>query len=115
MPQQLVEGWTERIRSQLFADGSPFDLTNYDNNLPASVTMLLFGKDRAQVNYAGQAGVVSAEAASGIVFFDPGPNDLKASLSPYTVRWKVTDSAGKVAFFPNGDPDEWDVEPVSGA
>ena len=105
--QTLVQGWTERIRTQLFADGAPFDLTGYDEP-PASVEMLLYNCAKVLVTPSGTSGIDTP--ATGIVYFDPAPDDLLASMSPYSVRWQVTDSAGKIAFFPNGRPDVWTVQ-----
>jgi len=114
--QQLVEGWTERVRDQLLVDGAPLDLTAYaGDDPPASVVMQLFGRDGKAVAFEGEAGVDAEGGATGVVYFDPDADDLKASLSPYTVRWKVTDSFGKVVFFPNGDPEIWVVDSPSGA
>jgi hypothetical protein len=114
--QQLVEGWTERVRTKLLVDGAALDLTAYaGDDPPASIVMELYGRNGRQVEYEGTAGVEEGSAEEGIVYFDPDEDDLKASLSPYKVRWKVTDSFGKVVFFPNGDPEVWTVSSVSGA
>ena len=105
--QTLVQGWTERIRTQLFADGAAFDLTGYSTS-PASVEMLLYNRSKLLVTPTGISGIDTASA--GIVYFDPASDDLLAAMSPYYVRWKVTDSFGKMVFFPNGNPEVWNVQ-----
>lgn len=110
MAEQFVEGWTERIRDQLFVTPAgtttpvPLDLTNW------TVQLLLYDVLNVPVAYSGTAGIDTA--LQGIVYFDPAPTDLLARHSPYSVRWKVTDNAGKVAFFPVdplGAPEQWIV------
>jgi len=105
--QTLVQGWTERIKTQLVADGAPFDLTGYATP-PASVQMLLYSRLGIPLTFTGSVGLDTP--ALGIVYFDPGSADLVASQSPYGVRWKITDSAGKSVFFPNGALEEWYVQ-----
>lgn len=106
MSQFLVEGWTERIRTQLLADGTPFPLTDYDLP-PAAVEMILATNLGAIVTPSGVSGIDTP--STGIVYFDPEPSDLLAKHSPYSVRWKVTDSDGKSVFFPNDAAEQWIV------
>jgi hypothetical protein len=101
MAIDLVEGWTERIVYQLSADGVNQALTG------AGVEMLLYDKHNRPVAYSGTAGI--SDVALGKVYFDPTAADLVNSLSPYEVRWKVTDLSGKIAFFPNGNIELWNV------
>lgn len=105
MTEYLVEGWTERIVEQLTSDGAVQDLTGL------TVALQLYDNTDTAVSYAGSSGTVSA--ASGTVFFDPAAGDLVASKSPYRVRWKVVDGAGKVAYWPAGQNDapvKWNVD-----
>jgi hypothetical protein len=101
MMQTLVQGWTERVKTQLFADGAAFNLTGF------TVAMVVYTENGSIFAPAGTSGVDTA--ATGIVYFDPSAADLMAVNSPYLVRWKVTDSGGKSAFFPNGAAEQWVV------
>ncbi len=105
MTEYLVEGWTERIVETLTTDGVAQNLTGL------TVTMLLYDNTDTKITYGGTSGIVSA--AAGTVYFDPASTDLLASKSPYSVRWKVTDGSGKVAYWPAGQSDapvKWNVD-----
>jgi hypothetical protein len=100
----LVEGWTERIIETLTSDGTPFDLTG------TRVDLVMWDNRNRPVVFSGSEGI--SDAATGKVYFDPSPTDLLEALSPYQIRWKVTDIAsGRSAFFPDGlsDPGQWIV------
>jgi hypothetical protein len=98
---QLVEGWTGPVKFQLLADGSPQDLTG------ATVELILIGADDVAIDTA--ADVVVTEPLLGKLQYNPDPTDLTAAKSLYRGRFKVTDSLGKVVFFPSGQPDSWEV------
>lgn len=97
----MVEGWTERVKYTLTADGVAVNLTGM------TVTLLLYDKDKIPFAYGGSSGIVTA--ASGIVYFDPLASDLLDANAPYYARWKVVDGAGKVSFFPNSFAERWTV------
>jgi len=97
----VVEGWTERIRCQLVADGSAQNLTGM------TVALQAYSRTGTALTLTGTAGIVTA--ADGEVYFDPAAADLKATNSPMLVRWKVTDGSGKIAYFPSKGPDQWVV------
>lgn len=99
MACNLVEGWTERIIYQLFADGVAHSLAG------GAVVLQLRTRTGAAVTFAGTADIL--DAATGKVYFDPASTDLVAANSPYLVRWKFTDSASKVSFFPNAENYEY--------
>ena len=101
MAHEFVEGWTERIRDQLSDTEGTIDLTLM------TVVLLMYDREGAAFTFAGTAGIDTA--ATGIVYFDPNAADLQSDLSPYSVRWKVTDVGGKIAFFPNQTPEKWTV------
>jgi len=102
MALELTEGWTERISYQLGADGSAPNLTGM------IVTLVLYRNgDYTIFPFLGTSGILTA--ATGIVYFDPAETDLVAANSPYSGRWKVTDGAGKISYFPNGTPEQWIV------
>lgn len=100
--ENLVEGWTERIREVLKDNGIAIDLTTAQ-----SVELLLYDKDGELVDFDGTSGIDTA--LTGIVYFDPADGDLLAAKSPYSVRWKVTDGPGKVFMVPQEVADQWDV------
>lgn len=99
MTEYLVEGWTERIVETLTTDGAVQNLTGL------TVSLLLYDNEDVLLGeyVSPKVGVVSA--AAGTVFFDPGAGDLLAADTPHSVRWKVTDGAGKAAYWPSGQGD----------
>lgn len=101
---KLVEGWTERIISQVRA-------TPPKSFVGCTVELKLRTNAGALVSLGGSVNWV--DATEGTVYFDPASTDLTAANSPYGVRWKVTDAANKVSFFPNEEEREvWEVAPV---
>jgi hypothetical protein len=103
--RHLVEGETK-----------PVDVTLYDGEGAARVaingtglTVTLTVRDR-QGGVVPVAGKVNwLVAASGTVRYEPAAEDLKAASSPYSARFKVTDSNSDDAFYPNGEADVWKV------
>lgn len=102
MSLTIREGWTERIRYQLFRDGVAIDLSGMS---VALVGQVITGSAKT---FAGTVGVDTP--ATGIVYLDPAPGDLVESESPLQLRWKVTDSTGKVVYFPRLTPEQWTVQ-----
>ncbi len=103
MRLNIREGWTERIKYALTINaGTILDLTG--------MTVALVGVDRASAALAFSGAVGIADAAGGVVYFDPAVTDLSASNSPYRLRWKVTDTSGKIAYFPRTEPLTWAIE-----
>lgn len=101
MAESLVEGWTGPLDFTLTANGVAIDGTG------ASVALVLASRNGGIVPMAGK--VAWLVQASGTVRVQPAAADLKADQSPYDARFKVTDSGGKVTFYPNGPPDVWTV------
>ena len=97
------EGWTERIRFALTINGG----TVLD---VSGMTIALVGKDRLSNDLTFTGSVGASSPTTGIVYFDPATSDLKESNGPYRLRWKVTDSNGKVAYFPNAEPMTWIID-----
>ena len=98
----LVEGWTERIVYQLFSDGVAQPLTG------GSVQLRVRTQEDSPVTFSGTVGIL--DAAAGKVYFDPTSTDIVTGNSPLKVRFRFTDSAGKVSFFPNSEtPEYWVV------
>lgn len=101
MALDLVEGWSERIIYQLTADGANQALNGI------TVSLILYDRHGNLITPTGSVGIV--DAVLGKVYFDPGPNDLLSSKSPYMVRWKATDLNNKSAYFPQAMIERWEV------
>ncbi len=96
------EGWTERIKYDLTHDGAPLVLTGL------TLALVAYDRNRNKKVFSGTVG--TADANAGTVYFDPASSDLKASESPYSISWSVTDGAGKTAFFPRESDLIWAVK-----
>jgi len=94
----VVEGWTKTLEYELRGDGAPVAITGQ------TVELLLTDKDSQTVSTTGK--VVNQDDGSsankGFVGYNPASGDLLAVKSPYSMRWKLTDLAGKIAFWPSG-------------
>ena len=96
---EIVEGWTGALPFRLDADDVPVDLTG--------MTIKIVVADcHRRVVLDTTAGLTDTGATTGgIVAFAPSSSSaslLVTTYSPYRVRFRVTDSVGKVVFFPNG-------------
>ena len=103
MPLEITEGWTAPIDYQLLDDGVAVDHTGF------TVALILkdaFGGAPSTTSTGEVAYLTSTDAK---VRYQPSSGDLRASRSPYTARFKVTDGAGKIAFYPQGAAERWDV------
>lgn len=95
----ITEGWTGTLGPfTLRIDGDPLDLTGF------TVELVLHDCRGALVNVLGNV-TVDADPTTGQVFYTPDAADLNATDSPYTMRWRVTDGANAIIFFPNGAAD----------
>ena len=94
-------GWTERIIFQLTHDGEVFDLTG--------MTIGLTGRDTAG-NVVTFTTVGIVDAATSKVYFDPAEDDLTTDNQPLRLRWSVTDSQPRTAWFPRAAPMVWQIE-----
>ena len=103
--RHFVEGETKPITPTLY-DGSGSDRTAV---VGTGLTLGLTVVDR-NGNAVVLTGDVSwSVAASGIAKYEPDAEDLKASGSPYSARWTVTDGNSDVAYYPNKEPEKWIV------
>jgi len=100
-PLNLIEGWTGDLDFTLKADGSAI------NGTGTTPTLVLRDRNGGTVDMTGKVAWISA--AAGTVRYSPAATDLKAQLSPYEARFKVTDASSKDVFFPNGAADVWTV------
>lgn len=96
---EIVEGWTGRLSWQLTEDGDNLNGTG----LTLSAVDVV-GSDGQPVTTTSDFGWITQ--SSGTVYYDADADDLLARLSPYRIRFQVTDGSGKVVWFPNGAAEE---------
>ncbi len=97
---EIVEGWTEELEAfTLKASGTAVNLTGM------TVELILTTKEKVAVTLTGTVRV-DDDPTTGRVYYKPTAADLQNDLSPYGIRWKVTDGAGDAVFFPNNKADE---------
>ena len=106
MALNLVEGWTDDIPYDLkktnSSGTSAFDLTGST----VAITM----RDAAGNILSPTGTLTVTSAAAGSVSYAPGVGELLASLSPISVRFKVTRSGGKISYFPSRSPEKWVIK-----
>jgi hypothetical protein len=93
---EYTEGWTARIEHTLQHDGVSFNASGMTPSLS------LRDKDGNVVTFTGS--VAWADSSVSRIRFTPSSTDLVQAKSPYKLHWKVTDGAGKIAFYPQGAP-----------
>ena len=101
MSRNLTPGWTEDIDYILAVDGTAQDLTDM------TVAMIARDSEDTLLTLAGAVSVVDASA--GQVRFSPAAADIIVANQPYRIRFKVTDTESKIAYFPNKEPELWYV------
>lgn len=107
----IVEGWTGKLTFTLTTTSVTTGVTSAFVGTGFTLSdLIITGKDGTEVDTTGDFGWLVA--ASGTVYYDPDAADFVAAKSPYTVRFKVTDGAGKVVYFPSADADEILVKPL---
>lgn len=103
MAISLVTGWTSPIDYILKADGTAVNLTGM------TVAIQVYGRSGNTLSVSGAVEVTSP--TTGAVRFTPASSDISRSRSLcYEVRFKVTDSNGKIAYFPNGAAEVWNIQ-----
>lgn len=91
----IVQGWSGRLGPfTLRLNGSPTSLTG----LTVAVVIRKAGKKTAVE--AGSVTAADQVTSPGQVVWDPDPTVI-ADPGTYRLRFKVTDGAGKVVYFPN--------------
>jgi hypothetical protein len=99
----IVEGWTAELGPfTLKNDGGALNLTGL------TVVPLIRDADQRLITFAGTS-EKDADQTTGRMYLTPTAADFKAARAPYTLRWKVTDSDGKVVHYPNGEADTIEV------
>lgn len=103
MALSVVEGWTYPLEYSLLAAGSAANLSG------CSVVTVI--RDRRGRLSTSTGATDIYDSTGGSVRWTPGSSDdLKRALSPYSVRWKVTDPSGAISYFPNSvEPEHWTV------
>lgn len=91
----IAEGWTAPLDAQLLLDDAAFDATGM------TVTSIVRDNDGRLIAVATDWTTI----ASSIVRLSPILGDFRAGKGPYTVRFKVVDGSGQVAYFPPAEPD----------
>ena len=103
---QVVAGWTSPIDIELLARG---DTPSGAMTGMTATLILSEARTGAAVTLTGTVSIPDTSLWS--VRFSPATGDLVAGR--YNGRVKVTDSASKIAYFPSGEPDIWEVRAVS--
>ena len=94
---EVVEGWSDDLPFTLKADGVAIDLTSL------TVTGVLHDRRGTAVSTTDKVAV--SGTTSGEVTYTPASSDLKASGSPYYLRFKVVDASTQIVYFANGAAD----------
>ena len=102
MPIEIVEGWTGPVDVRLDADGSPVDL--------AGMTVALVLHDAYGSTVLTTGAIFLSSSTGWKVTYSPlTTGDLVAARGPYGAHFKVTDTGGKIVFFPSAKADPWFV------
>lgn len=104
---ELTTGWTGRRSYTL---GEIVNNVFVPLALDPSWTVELLLRGQGETDYVATAGDVTKDADQsanpGKVHVDLDADDLPHAQNPFDARFKVTDSDGKVVFFPNGKADQ---------
>jgi len=92
----IIEGQTAPLDWLLKANGTAQNLAGM------TVEAVLKTVGGKPVQTAGD--VQQFNSTAGIVRLDPDEVDFRAYRSPYTLSFKVTDPAGKIAYLPSTGP-----------
>lgn len=93
----IVEGWTDAVPFTLRADDVAVNLTGL------TVVGVFHDNRGAALDTTGKISVTGTTA--GLVAWAPAAGDALQAKSPYRIRFKVSDIAGAIVYFPNVDPD----------
>jgi len=98
----INDGWTANLDAQLLVNGATFDFSG----------MSISSVVRTRIGRIVAVATQWIADTQGTVRLLPVNTDFAAEDSPYTIRFKVVDGAGKVAYFPEGDPYTITVKPI---
>jgi len=107
MPLELTQGWTAPIRFALKIDG--IMTTSFSTQDVSS--LLLHAADGQLILSTGTVLLVACATTTYNATYSPGSSDFLVGRSPYSARFKLTDAAGKVQFFPNSVAERVTVYP----
>lgn len=102
----LVVGWSADLDFQLKTIDPITGVESAQNLSGMTVELILKRSDGTPIDTTGDD-VSIPDAANGKVRYIPDAADF-AAPDVLLARWKVT-QASKVAFFPNGEPDRWEI------
>lgn len=106
---EYVEGWTAPIEYTLEHKDPHTGAVATFNASGMTPSLVLKDKNGNVITFTGT--VEWAVEATSKIRFNPAATDFVASKSPYTLHWKVTDGAGKIAYYPQGPPIKVKVHP----
>ncbi len=95
----ITAAWTEPLIAQLLIDDAAFDATGM------TITSVVRDRHQALVTVA----TAWSTAASSQASLSPTALTFDADHGPYTLKYRVVDGAGKVAYFPPTEPARIDV------
>lgn len=106
--QAWIDGETAPRQFTLYADDdTPQNLAG------CTVAILLTTGNGTVLNTVGD--LVITTAAAGVVTYTPKVGHIVSSNSPMSALFQVTDTLGKVGYFPGDGADEWEIYPAATA
>jgi len=103
---EIAEGWTGVLGPfTLLSDGVAGSLSGLDVELilrNASGTAIVPGGTITLLDQGTFPGKLTYTPVAADFVFDSRGNSVR---QPFLVRWKVTDGAGKIVYYPNGEYD----------
>lgn len=91
----IVEGWSAPMDFQLMSDGVVQDLSGM------SVEGVARNRYEQSVNLTGDVTIL--DATDGQVRLIPDTGDFASTDSPYELRFKITDGASQIAYWPSDE------------
>jgi len=101
MAIELAAGWTEEITYTLSDDGTAVNLSG--------CTVTIQAKDATGTALTFTGTVAVTDASNGVIEFSPAAGDISTTGQPYSVRFKVVASDGKISYFPSGTGEKWTI------
>lgn len=104
MDSELIDEYTEGMTSDIeYTLKHKNPITGAESTFNATgmtPAVVLKNKNGTVVDTSGD--VSWADAPNSKIRYTPDAGDLSSALSPYTLKWKVTDVGGKIGFYPQG-------------
>lgn len=103
---EIAAGWTAPILFALRINGVM--ATSFSTQ--DSAELILRRPEGERVATSGDVALLACSTSTAYnCTYTPGDRDLTESQTPYLARFKVTDGAGRVQYFPHGTADLWVV------